>query len=75
MSFFLSFLFEMLAAPITCVCCSYDRSSTYNVYVGKKQLIEGMDRALVGMCVNERHLVTIPPQLAYGKEGYGKLIV
>ncbi|CAB1350624.1 unnamed protein product [Coregonus sp. 'balchen'] len=53
---------------------SYDRSSTYNVYVGKKQLIEGMDRALVGMCVNERRLVTIPPQLAYGKEGYGKLI-
>nr|XP_029510737.1 peptidyl-prolyl cis-trans isomerase FKBP9-like [Oncorhynchus nerka] len=53
---------------------SYDRGSTYNVYVGKKQLIEGMDRALVGMCVNERRLVTIPPQLAYGKEGYGKLI-
>uniref|UniRef100_A0A8C7HFW9 peptidylprolyl isomerase n=1 Tax=Oncorhynchus kisutch TaxID=8019 RepID=A0A8C7HFW9_ONCKI len=53
---------------------SYDRGSTYNVYVGKKQLIEGMDRALVGMCVNERRLVTIPPQLAYGKEGYGDVI-
>ncbi|XP_052328327.1 peptidyl-prolyl cis-trans isomerase FKBP9 isoform X2 [Oncorhynchus keta] len=53
---------------------SYDRSSTYNVYVGKKQLIEGMDRALVGMCVNERRLVKIPPQLAYGKEGYGDVI-
>uniref|UniRef100_A0AAY5KML4 peptidylprolyl isomerase n=1 Tax=Esox lucius TaxID=8010 RepID=A0AAY5KML4_ESOLU len=53
---------------------SYDRGSTYNVYVGKKQLIEGMDRALVGMCVNERRLVKIPPQLAYGKEGYGDVI-
>lgn len=54
-----------------CICFSYDRGSTYNVYVGKKQLIEGMDKALVGMCVNERSLVKIPPHLAYGKQGYG----
>ncbi|KAM6959008.1 peptidyl-prolyl cis-trans isomerase FKBP9 [Aplochiton taeniatus] len=53
---------------------SYDRGSTYNVFVGKKQLIEGMDKALVGMCVNERRLVKIPPKLAYGKEGYGDTI-
>uniref|UniRef100_A0A3Q4HCU7 peptidylprolyl isomerase n=1 Tax=Neolamprologus brichardi TaxID=32507 RepID=A0A3Q4HCU7_NEOBR len=53
---------------------SYDRGSTYNVFVGKKQLIEGMDKALVGMCVNERRLVKIPPQLAYGKQGYGNII-
>uniref|UniRef100_A0A1A7ZCW0 peptidylprolyl isomerase n=1 Tax=Nothobranchius furzeri TaxID=105023 RepID=A0A1A7ZCW0_NOTFU len=53
---------------------SYDRGSTYNVFVGKKQLIEGMDKALVGMCVNQRSLVKIPPQLAYGKRGYGDII-
>ncbi|CAL8293829.1 unnamed protein product [Merluccius merluccius] len=53
---------------------SYDRGSTYNVFVGKKQLIAGMDKALVGMCVNERSLVKIPPQLAYGKGGYGDII-
>ncbi|XP_030645083.1 peptidyl-prolyl cis-trans isomerase FKBP9 [Chanos chanos] len=53
---------------------SYDRGSTYNVFVGRKQLIEGMDRALLGMCVNERRLVKIPPQLAYGKDGYGDII-
>lgn len=53
------------------VCFSYDRGTTYNAYVGKKQLIEGMDKALVGMCVNERRLVKIPPHLAYGKRGYG----
>lgn len=53
---------------------SYDRGSTYNVYVGKKQLIEGMDKALVKMCVNERSLVKIPPHMAYGKSGYGDLI-
>uniref|UniRef100_A0A8C6TNP2 peptidylprolyl isomerase n=1 Tax=Neogobius melanostomus TaxID=47308 RepID=A0A8C6TNP2_9GOBI len=53
---------------------SYDRGSTYNVFVGKKQLIQGMDKALVGMCVNERSLVKIPPHLAYGKQGYGDII-
>ncbi|XP_015212548.1 peptidyl-prolyl cis-trans isomerase FKBP9 [Lepisosteus oculatus] len=53
---------------------SYDRGSTYNVYVGKKQLIEGMDKGLVGACVNERRLIKIPPQMAYGKEGYGDVI-
>ena len=53
------------------MCFSYDRGSTYNVFVGKKQLIAGMDKALVGMCVNERRLVKIPPHLAYGKQGYG----
>lgn len=53
---------------------SYDRGSSYNVFVGKKQLIEGMDKALVGMCVNERRLVKIPPHLAYGKRGYGNII-
>ncbi|XP_027531450.1 peptidyl-prolyl cis-trans isomerase FKBP9 isoform X1 [Neopelma chrysocephalum] len=48
---------------------SYDRGSTFNVFVGKGQLIAGMDRALVGMCVNERRFVKIPPKLAYGSEG------
>ncbi|KAF4073953.1 hypothetical protein AMELA_G00248910 [Ameiurus melas] len=53
---------------------SYDRGTTYNVYVGRKQLIAGMDKALLGMCVNERRLVKVPPQLAYGKDGYGDII-
>ena len=57
-----------------CVLSSYDRGSTYNVFVGKKQLISGMDKALVGMCVNQRSLVKIPPQLAYGKGGYGECV-
>uniref|UniRef100_A0A673N3B5 peptidylprolyl isomerase n=2 Tax=Sinocyclocheilus rhinocerous TaxID=307959 RepID=A0A673N3B5_9TELE len=53
---------------------SYDRGTTYNVFVGRKQLIAGMDKALVGMCVNERWMIKIPPQLAYGKDGYGDII-
>ncbi|KAI7798785.1 peptidyl-prolyl cis-trans isomerase FKBP9 precursor [Triplophysa rosa] len=53
---------------------SYDRGTTYNVLVGRKKLIAGMDKALEGMCVNERWTIKIPPQLAYGKNGYGDII-
>ncbi|XP_036595283.1 peptidyl-prolyl cis-trans isomerase FKBP9 [Trichosurus vulpecula] len=53
---------------------SYDRGSTFNVFVGKGQLIAGMDKALVGMCVNERRFVKIPPQLAYGSEGVPNVV-
>lgn len=42
------------------------------MFVGKGQLIAGMDQALVGMCVNERRFVRIPPKLAYGSEGVRK---
>lgn len=42
------------------------------MFVGKGQLIAGMDQALVGMCVNERRFVKIPPKLAYGSEGVRK---
>uniref|UniRef100_A0A8D0EEI4 peptidylprolyl isomerase n=1 Tax=Strix occidentalis caurina TaxID=311401 RepID=A0A8D0EEI4_STROC len=52
----------------------YDRGSTFNVFVGKGQLIAGMDKALVGMCVNERRFVKIPPKLAYGSEGVSGVI-
>nr|XP_030713347.1 peptidyl-prolyl cis-trans isomerase FKBP9 isoform X1 [Globicephala melas] len=53
---------------------SYDRDSTFNVFVGKGQLIAGMDQALVGMCVNERRFVKIPSKLAYGSEGVSGVI-
>ncbi|KAM4706278.1 peptidyl-prolyl cis-trans isomerase FKBP9 [Rhinophrynus dorsalis] len=53
---------------------SYDRGSTYNVFVGKGQIIKGMDEALIGMCINERRFVKIPPNLAYGSEGVSDVI-
>ncbi|XP_006832211.1 PREDICTED: peptidyl-prolyl cis-trans isomerase FKBP9 isoform X4 [Chrysochloris asiatica] len=46
---------------------SYDRDSTFNVFVGKGQLI-----GLLGMCVGEKRIITIPPFLAYGEHGDGK---
>ncbi|XP_067837970.1 peptidyl-prolyl cis-trans isomerase FKBP9 [Heptranchias perlo] len=53
---------------------SYDTGSTHNVFVGKGRLIAGMDKALIGMCVNERRLIKVPPHLAYGKEGLPDVI-
>ncbi|XP_058039862.1 peptidyl-prolyl cis-trans isomerase FKBP9 isoform X2 [Ahaetulla prasina] len=53
---------------------SYDRGSTFNVFVGKNQLIAGMEKALLGMCVNERRLVRIPSHLGYGNDGVFSVI-
>lgn len=44
------------------------------MFVGKGRLIAGMDKALIGMCVNERRFIKVPPQLAYGKEGLCKCL-
>ncbi|NXY88621.1 FKB14 isomerase, partial [Alcedo cyanopectus] len=37
--------------------------------LGIKEAIKGWDRGLKDMCVGEKRKLTIPPALAYGKEG------
>ncbi|XP_035746733.1 peptidyl-prolyl cis-trans isomerase FKBP9 [Egretta garzetta] len=51
---------------------SHNRMRTYDTYVGIGWLIPGMDQGLLGMCVGEKRIITIPPFLAYGEEGDGK---
>ncbi|KAM3927648.1 peptidyl-prolyl cis-trans isomerase FKBP14 [Leptodactylus fuscus] len=41
--------------------------------LGIKEVIKGWDRGLKDMCVGEKRKLTIPPALAYGKEGKGKI--
>uniref|UniRef100_A0A8C9ZVZ4 peptidylprolyl isomerase n=1 Tax=Sander lucioperca TaxID=283035 RepID=A0A8C9ZVZ4_SANLU len=53
---------------------SYKRNSTYNTYIGKGYVIQGMDKALHGLCIGEKRKITIPPHMAYGQEGVGDLI-
>ncbi|XP_048870790.1 peptidyl-prolyl cis-trans isomerase FKBP10 isoform X1 [Brienomyrus brachyistius] len=53
---------------------SYNRKQTYNTYVGKTWLIQGMEEGLLGMCVGEKRNIIIPPFLAYGDTGYGTVI-
>lgn len=53
---------------------SHNRMRTYDTYVGIGWLIPGMDQGLLGMCVGEKRIITIPPFLAYGEEGDGKVV-
>lgn len=41
--------------------------------LGIGHVIRGWDRGLQDMCVKERRRLVIPPELAYGKEGKGKI--
>lgn len=53
---------------------SYQRNSTYNTYIGMGYVIQGMDKALQGLCIGEKRRIIIPPHMAYGEEGVGNLI-
>ncbi|KPP77110.1 peptidyl-prolyl cis-trans isomerase FKBP10-like, partial [Scleropages formosus] len=52
---------------------SYQRNSTYNTYIGLGYVIPGMDKALQGLCIGEKRRITVPPHMAYGENGSGKL--
>ncbi|XP_012892844.1 PREDICTED: peptidyl-prolyl cis-trans isomerase FKBP10 [Dipodomys ordii] len=53
---------------------SHNRSSLVAIVVGVGRLITGMDRGLMGMCVNERRRLIVPPHLGYGSIGVAGLI-
>ncbi|XP_072535499.1 peptidyl-prolyl cis-trans isomerase FKBP14 [Salminus brasiliensis] len=41
--------------------------------LGIREVIKGWDKGLQNMCSGEKRKLTIPPSLAYGKEGKGKI--
>uniref|UniRef100_A0A8C4HZJ4 peptidylprolyl isomerase n=1 Tax=Dicentrarchus labrax TaxID=13489 RepID=A0A8C4HZJ4_DICLA len=53
---------------------SYERNSTYNTYIGMGYVIQGMDKALQGLCIGEKRRIIVPPHMAYGEDGVGDLI-
>jgi peptidylprolyl isomerase len=53
---------------------SWDRGDTFNFKLGAGQVIKGWDQGVSGMKVGGRRRITIPPNLAYGKQGAGGVI-
>jgi peptidylprolyl isomerase len=53
---------------------SWDRGDTFKFKLGKGQVIDGWDQGVQGMKVGGRRRITIPPMLAYGKRGAGRVI-
>ncbi|KAM9296861.1 peptidyl-prolyl cis-trans isomerase FKBP10 [Gastrophryne carolinensis] len=53
---------------------SYDRGVAVAGFVGIGRLITGLDRGILGMCVNERRKLIVPPHLGYGSIGVPGMI-
>jgi peptidylprolyl isomerase len=49
---------------------SWDSGATFPVQLGAGMVIEGWDRGLVGIRKGGRRMLTIPPEMGYGAEGY-----
>ena len=53
---------------------SLDRNVPFDFILGQGQVIKGWDEGILGMQIGGKRKLTIPPELAYGKEGYGEII-
>ena len=53
---------------------SREKQDPFEFTLGKKEVMEGWEEGLRGMRVGGTRRLTIPPQLAYGKDGAGDTI-
>jgi FKBP-type peptidyl-prolyl cis-trans isomerase FkpA len=53
---------------------SRDRNEPMAFTIGKGEVIKGWEEGVNGMKVGGRRLLTIPPDMAYGRRGFGQLI-
>src|SRR5713101_9040954 len=53
---------------------SKEKQDPFEFTLGRKEVMAGWEEGLSGMKVGGKRKLTIPPQLAYGKEGAGDTI-
>lgn len=49
---------------------SVDRDEPFSFVLGTGQVIQGWDQGVASMCVGDKARLTIPPEMAYGQQGY-----
>ncbi len=53
---------------------SLDRGDPFTFTIGIGQVIQGWEQGILGMKINEKRRLTIPPELGYGENGAGDAI-
>jgi FKBP-type peptidyl-prolyl cis-trans isomerase FkpA len=53
---------------------SVDRDEAFSFVLGAGQVIQGWDEGVATMCVGDKARFTIPPEKAYGRQGYPGVI-
>ncbi|OLY85471.1 FK506-binding protein 2 [Smittium mucronatum] len=53
---------------------SYKRNTPLSFNLGSGRVIKGWDQGVLGMCVGEKRVLTIPHELGYGERGFPPVI-
>jgi len=53
---------------------SLDRGEPFSFVLGSGRVIQGWEQGVLGMRVGEKRKLVVPPELAYGEQGFGDII-